>query len=818
MRIKGKVWCLTAGIISAIIFADIYIGYLEIESSIQTELRRDAENIRAVLMSTRRVYQMQFINSGLPLNEKTVGFLPAHAISRISADFPNWNNSGLKFNNVSDRPRNPSNEANAFEHEALAWFRARPSEKNRLVEISDEGTYYYHYASPIWIEEYCLKCHGSRESAPKPISDAYDNSYDYKLDELRGIVSIFMPTKNLRQQYYSAWCFQFSIRLAGYLALLAALGGLLNKYVIGRLARLDENASRIAAGDYSTRVTRLYDDEIGDLADSINIMSTEIHVRDRTLRESEERFRLTTDSIKDALILLSCDGRILFWNKAAESVFGYTAAEVMGAVLHDFLVPPRFRDNMVAGLKRFCQRAQGDYLGNEIELSALNKEGVEFPIELSLSSMNMRGKWVAIGLVRDITQRKQVEAELMAHRERLEALVESRTQDLIIAKNAAEAGSVAKSAFLANMSHEIRTPLNAITGMIHILRNSGLTPNQVEKLTKIEVASSHLLEIINNVLEISKIEAGKFVLQHVPVHIKTLLENITSILSQKAQDKGIELISEADVESCSVYGDDTRLQQAMLNLATNALKFTDHGHVILRVKEESQTGSTITLRFEVEDTGIGINPELQPKLFNAFEQADNSLSRKYGGTGLGLAITKKLAELMGGKVGMLSVEGQGSTFWFTAILRKDAPQLDEPVRITTSDAERTIRQKLVGKRILLAEDEPINREIAQALLEDVGFIVDIAEDGAKAIDRVKAAAYDLILMDMQMPHINGLEATRQIRLLEKGADIPIIAMTANAFAEDRELCIEAGMNDFIAKPVSVSLLYQKLYTWLQKKS
>ena len=818
MRIKYKVWSLATAIISIIVFADIYFGYSHIESSIQTELNRDAEDVRAILMSTRRVYQKQFIESGLPVDEHTVGFLPAHALAYIAVDFPHWSTTGLTFNNVSDRPRNPINRANSFELDAMAWFRANPHEKSRLLEISKDGISLYHYTSPIWIEKYCLTCHGSRTAAPASIAANYADSYDYNDGELRGILSIYMPTEQLRRNSYSAWGSQLAIRLAGYTALLFALGFLLNKYVANRLARLEENAKKIATGDYSARVRHIGSDEIGDLAASINSMSREIQKRDKTLRESEECFRLTSDSIKDALILLSGDGEIIFWNKAAEHIFGYTADEVMGRVLHDFLVPERYRSPMAEGLKEFVHTGQGMFLGMGIELSALRKGGQEFAIELSLSSMNTQGKWIGIGLVRDISERKQVEAELAAHRNQLEHLVVSRTQDLLVAKEAAEAGSVAKSAFLANMSHEIRTPLNAITGMIHILRRSGLSQSQIDKLGKIEIASNHLLEIINNVLELSKIEAGKFVLQTVPVHIETLLENITSILGQKAQEKGLELITEMTPLCSPVYGDESRLQQAMLNLATNAIKFTDHGHVRLRVNQESQTESTVTVRFEVEDTGIGVSPEQQPRLFNAFEQADNSMSRKYGGTGLGLAITKKVAEMMGGKAGMASTLGKGSTFWFTATLTKAAPQTADAVCSSRiDDAEATIRQTLQGKRILLVEDEPINREIAQALLEDVGFNVDLAEDGAKAIELVRANAYDLILMDMQMPHVNGLDATRQIRQLAVGGAVPIIAMTANAFAEDRELCLEAGMNDFIAKPVSTSLLYQKLCTWLQKR-
>ena len=817
MRIKYKVWILATAIISIIVIADIYVGYSHIESSIQEELNRDAEDMRAMIMSTRRIFQKQFIESGLPINDKTVGFLPAHALAKISVDFPNWSDSGLRFNNVSDLPRNANNRANSFEQDAMAWFRANPQAKSRLVEINKDGTSFYHYTSPIWIEKYCLTCHGSREAAPASIAANYTESYNYNEGELRGILSIYMPTDQLRRNNYAVWCSQLAIRIAGYAVLLLALGLLLNKYVANRLARLEENAKKLAAGDYSARVHNIGSDEIGDLATSINSMGREIQKRDKTLRESEECFRLTSDSMKDALVLLTDDGEIIFWNKAAEHIFGYKADEAMGRVLLDFLVPERYRTEIAQGLKEFVQTNQGMFLGKSIELSALRKDGQEFAIELSLSAMNTMGKWIGIALVRDITERKHVEAELEAHRDQLEHLVDSRTQDLQIAKEAAEAGSVAKSAFLANMSHEIRTPLNAITGMIHILRRSGLSPNQIEKLGKIEIASNHLLEIINNVLELSKIEAGKFVLQNVPVHLETLFENITSILGQKAQEKGIELITEMTPLSCPIYGDESRLQQALLNLATNALKFTEHGYVRLRVSQESQTEHTVTVRFEVEDTGIGIKPEQQPRLFSAFEQADNSLSRKYGGTGLGLAITKKIAEMMGGKAGMASTYGKGSTFWFTANLTKAAPHTSEAVCSRIDDAEATIRQTLQGKRILLVEDEPINREIAQALLEDVGFAVDLAEDGAKAIERVKTAAYDLILMDMQMPHVNGLDATRQIRQLAEGGDIPIIAMTANAFAEDREQCLEAGMNDFIAKPVSTSLLYQKLCTWLQKR-
>ncbi|WP_295006782.1 PAS domain-containing protein [uncultured Dechloromonas sp.] len=421
------------------------------------------------------------------------------------------------------------------------------------------------------------------------------------------------------------------------------------------------------------------------------------------------------------------------------------------------------------------------------------------------------------GISHDISDRMQYEAELHEHRQDLEKQVARRTAELAHAKAAAESASIAKSAFLANMSHEIRTPLNAITGMAHLIRRAGLLPEQEARLGRLELASEHLLEIINAILDLSKIEAGKFVLDESPVQPERLLANIVAILGDRAQAKHLQLVVDCGEALPLLAGDATRLQQALLNYATNAIKFTETGTITLRLTRLDENEQGILLRFEIQDTGIGIQPEQLPRLFAAFEQADNSITRRYGGTGLGLAITRKLAHAMGGEAGADSVPGAGSTFWLTARLKRSSGTNEARTEIGQEEAADIVLSKdFAGSRILLVEDEPINREITLAMLGAIGLVADIAEDGLVALDKVEANDYDLILMDMQMPRLDGLAATLRLRAMPRAAPVPILAMTANAFADDKERCLQAGMNDFIAKPVRHETFYATLLRWLAK--
>ncbi len=554
-----------------------------------------------------------------------------------------------------------------------------------------------------------------------------------------------------------------------------------------------------------------------EIEESVQYQATIRDVTER--RRNEELLRklsLAVEQTPNSIVVTDTEARIEYVNEAFVRVSGYTQEELIGQnprLLQSGLTPPETYRALWQALAE-GRHWEGEFINRRKDGSIFIEFGMFSPIRQPDGRITHY-----LCIKEDITERKRVDEELAQYRLQLEELVHRRTAELAEAKDAAEAATRAKSTFLANMSHEIRTPLNAITGLTHLMKRDGVSPQQQERLDKISHAGRHLLGVINDILDISKIEAGKLSLEETEVVLPAIAANVESMLHDRIEARGISLRSEVVLLPGVLLGDPTRIGQALLNYASNAVKFTEQGEVVIRIRVDSEDASGVLIRFEVADTGPGISPEARARLFSAFEQADSSTTRRHGGTGLGLAITRHLAELMGGTAGVESTPGKGSTFWFTARLRRGKTEHlaseANPSNSVNDGAEEALILHHSGRRILLAEDDIINREVALELLRDAGLMIDIAVDGEEAITAVRERPYDLILMDMQMPRIDGLAATAAIRQLPNG-QVPILAMTANAFAEDKARCFAAGMNDFIAKPIDPDALFSTLLRWLQR--
>ena len=573
----------------------------------------------------------------------------------------------------------------------------------------------------------------------------------------------------------------------GELSLIAIFFGLLiyasvSVFIVKPLSRLSQAADQLALGDYSAGLPEVTTDEVGKLVTAFSSMR-----ESRKLNES--RLIAIFDSSPDALIQLDPNGMIVNWNDNATLIFNFEKKEILGRNFNTIAqqdVTPTSEDEHYQHrqIVRFTNIVDGMR-----EVIGQRKNGSIFPLELKTGKIMLDDGISYIVSARDISERKQSEAKLLR------------------AMKLAESANIAKSMFLSNISHEIRTPMNSIIGMASLALKTQLDAKQRDYLVKIDYSAHHLLILINDILDFSKIEAQKLELEVLDFELGAVVENLSNQLALGASNKGLGLIFEiASCAGISLRGDPLRLAQILLNYTSNAIKFTARGEVTVRARIVIETEVDYVLRFEVQDSGIGIGSEEVGKLFQSFHQSDASTTRKYGGTGLGLAISKQLVELMGGKVGVESRLNEGSKFWFTARFGKGS-------KLAEYDNTSPLNMEIIeGSSILLVEDNLFNQQVALEMLREVGVNVSIANNGQEAIELLNKRSFDCVLMDVQMPIMDGLEATRQIRATPALSATRIIAMTANAGREDKVRCFEAGMDNFISKPIS----FEQLYTVLAK--
>ena len=716
----------------------------------------------------------------------------------------------------------------------------------------------------------------------------------------------------------------FGVSMAALVMVLVALFSIaLGTYLTAQLSSLTEASERISQEGPGFKLPVRGNDELAQVTLAFNKMSESLSTSYRELQENAEKYRAMSkqlelgDALKsamlstalDAVVTIDENGIVHDFNKAAEEIFGYTAKEAAGREMATLIVPEAHREAHRQGMKHWSATGEGPILGTRLEITAMHKDGSEFPIELAITPLQTDEQTYFTGFIRDITERKSAENELrlaasafdsheaifitdsnsrimrvnhafcnitgysaeesightpaeiiksgkhpakfyagmwksLDEKGQWEGEIYNRRKDgeiypewlsitavkdennstshfvahfidiserknfereLKHARELAEQANWAKSQFLANMSHEIRTPLNAVINLNALLLDTQLDKTQKELVQGAYEGGKALTTLVSDILDFSKIEAGKFELERNVFNLHQMVSGVIAIFKKEAELKGLSLHLDIspDVKE-SVTGDDRRLRQVLVNLIGNAIKFTEKGHVAIRVESESDD----LILFVIEDTGIGISDKDKNMLFKEFSQADPSLTRKYGGTGLGLAISQRLVQLMRGSIDCKAQKPHGSMFWFSIPLG--------PPSETNEADEESVKEKPMNVHVLVAEDSKANQLVVKSLLEKIGCKVELANNGAEAVKQASDTTFDMIFMDVSMPVMDGLEATRKIR--GTNMQIPIIATTANVFSEDRNKCLQAGMNDFVAKPVDPLQLKECIMKWSPNSS
>jgi two-component system sensor histidine kinase/response regulator len=524
---------------------------------------------------------------------------------------------------------------------------------------------------------------------------------------------------------------------------------------------------------------------------------TEQKTAARENKRQQALMKALINSIPDIISYRDPQGVFLGCNEAFLALRGQSAGEVIGRTAHELF--SKHRAEIISTRDRQALESLQKF---SLEELVTYPDGTEVYLETLRSPLrDQDGKLLGVlAIGRDMTERKKAEEEVRR------------------AKDLAEEATRMKTDFLANMSHEIRTPMNAIIGLSHLALKTELTTRQRDYISKVQASSQHLLGIVNDILDFSKVEAGKLDIERIEFELEKLLGNVAGLITEKSSAKGLELVFDISPEvPRRLIGDSLRIGQILINYLNNAVKFTEKGRIVIAARAQARNEHGVLLHFAVTDTGIGLTDAQRGRLFQSFQQADSSTTRKYGGTGLGLAISKQLAELMGGSVGVESRIGHGSTFWFTvqAGVSRARPHDTAMEAAKQPGAAATDLAAVKGARLLLVEDNDINQRVASEILQDAGFVVDVAQNGQVGLEMAQRGSYDLVLMDMQMPVMDGVTATLEIRKCQALAGLPIVAMTANALPRDRERCLNAGMNDFVAKPVDPDALYTTLLKWIR---
>ncbi len=561
------------------------------------------------------------------------------------------------------------------------------------------------------------------------------------------------------------------------------------RYLTRRLDLIQEVVDQVETGHTAARVQLDGNDEAKRLGLAVNAMLDTLSQRTDSLQQSEQRFRTMIENAGDAIYIHDQNGTILSVNQIASQQTGYSPDELLAASV---TLLDRHLDQQLLQETWSLAKTDPARFPMTLETCHQRKDGSSFPAEVRLSLLPTEAEFQFFCMVRDITERKHAE------------------EDLLRAKAAAETANITKSEFLANMSHEIRTPMNGVIGNAQLLRFTDLTEEQSRYLEYIEADAKHLVSVINDLLDISKIEAGKMELEQISFSLRDCINDLLKPMTPRIASKGLILRTETDSSvPDAVTGDQLRLKQILRNLVGNAIKFTEKGGITLTVELNKHTEQTVFIQFSIADTGIGIPPEALQKLFTPFTQADNTVTRKFGGTGLGLSICNRLVGLMGGSISVESTEGTGSCFHVTLPFQiNPSPELHQKPQQTS--APPTWEGATLS--ILLVDDSRTSQIMAANLLRHFGHRVQTAEDGADALKQWRKGVFDIILMDIQMPVMDGLEATRIIREEERAANrhTAVIALTAHALVEQRTHLLSSGFDGYVAKPLDIAELHTEM--------